>query len=146
MTHCLTSNTQYQPTQARKLGSLLKPKTQFSSWGFVALLTLTAFSSHSQAEVKLEAEHQFWHKAKVESHQPGYSGNGYINPNNGVGSWVEFRFYAPTGGNYELDVRYSNGSNSQGTTDIIVNGGTQISDAVVLVAGPGGQTKPSPLH
>jgi len=55
----------------------------------------------------------------------GYSGEGYLNTDNTVGSWAEFTLNVPTAKNYRFVLRYANGSSVQRSSDVLVNGEQQ---------------------
>ena len=52
----------------------------------------------------------------------GYSGSGYVNYNNEVGSYVEWSINVPTSGSYKTTFRYSNGTTISRPMSISVNG------------------------
>ncbi|OPZ91749.1 MAG: putative esterase YxiM precursor [Firmicutes bacterium ADurb.Bin419] len=60
----------------------------------------------------------------LETINTGYTGSGYVNYNNEVGSYVEWNINAPTSGSYKLVFRYSNGTTVNRPMSIIVNGST----------------------
>jgi len=58
----------------------------------------------------------------VESNWPGFSGTGFVNYDNVVGSYVEFTVSAATAGPVTLRFRYANGTTTNRPMDITVNG------------------------
>ncbi|MFI5527672.1 PQQ-dependent sugar dehydrogenase [Kitasatospora sp. NPDC051853] len=74
------------------------------------------------AAARYEAENATVTKGAVESNHTGYSGAGFVNGDNVVGSWVEFTVDAATAGTGVLSVRYANGTTVDRPADITVNG------------------------
>ncbi len=58
----------------------------------------------------------------VESNWAGFTGTGFVNYNNVVGSYVEFAVNAAAAGSMTLAFRYANGSTANRPMDITVNG------------------------
>ncbi|HCT77569.1 MAG TPA: sugar dehydrogenase, partial [Micromonosporaceae bacterium] len=58
----------------------------------------------------------------VESNHAGFTGTGFVNYDNVVGSYVEFTVNAAAAGNYPLTLRYANGTTIDRPMDITVNG------------------------
>src|SRR5919197_6709179 len=78
------------------------------------------------APVDYQAEDATISQGAVESNHTGYTGSGFVNYNNVVGSYVEWSIPAATAGNVSVAIRYANGVAS-GTSvdrpmDISVNG------------------------
>lgn len=61
-------------------------------------------------------------KATVNSNHSGYSGNGFVDGFHHKGAAVTFYVDVKTGGDYPVDLRYANGSGSDQTISIFVNG------------------------
>ena len=78
----------------------------------------------------LEAEDQIWGNAVIESNHSGYSGTGFVNTENSIGTWVELSFSVPTSGDYLIRVRYANGGNNNRGQQIVVNGQEQVNSQV----------------
>ncbi len=57
-----------------------------------------------------------------ESTNEGFDGNGYVNYNNEIGSYIEWTVEVPEDGNYQVDFRYANGTDADRITQITVNG------------------------
>ena len=53
---------------------------------------------------------------------PGFTGTGFVNYNNVVGSAVEFTTYTSRAGTHDLVFRYANGTTSVRTLQLLVNG------------------------
>ena len=73
-----------------------------------------------------EAEEASITNGILETTNTGYSGSGYVNYNNEVGSYVEWKVNAPVSGSYKLILRYSNGTTINRPMSITVNGNTII--------------------
>ncbi len=58
----------------------------------------------------------------VESNHAGFTGTGFVNGDNVVGSYVEWSVNAAAAGNYPLAIRYANGTTVNRAMDITVNG------------------------
>jgi Raf kinase inhibitor-like YbhB/YbcL family protein len=69
-----------------------------------------------------QAENAVISQGLVESNHTGFTGTGFVNYDNVVGSYVEFTVTAATAGNYPLTLRYSNGTAVDRPMDITVNG------------------------
>lgn len=57
-----------------------------------------------------------------ESTNAGFTGTGYANTANAVGSYVEWTVNVPSAGNYKLDFRFANGGTADRPADVSVNG------------------------
>ncbi|WP_433251835.1 PQQ-dependent sugar dehydrogenase [Streptosporangium sp. CA-135522] len=69
-----------------------------------------------------QAENAAVSQGAVASNHAGYTGTGFVDYDNVVGSYVEFTVNAPTAGNYGLKFRYANGTTADRPMDIAVNG------------------------
>lgn len=58
----------------------------------------------------------------IEAINAGFTGSGYANTNNVVGSFVEWTVTVPTAGTYSLDFRFANGNAPDRTADLRING------------------------
>ncbi len=58
----------------------------------------------------------------IESNHAGFTGTGFVNYANAVGSYVEFLVAAPAAGNTNLTFRYANGTSANRAMSISVNG------------------------
>ncbi|MEV4895316.1 condensation domain-containing protein, partial [Nonomuraea sp. NPDC055795] len=71
----------------------------------------------------LQAEDATIVQGVVESNHAGFTGTGFVNYDNVVGSHVEFTVNAPTAGNYEVRFRFANGTTADRAMAITANGG-----------------------
>ncbi|MGW2178320.1 PQQ-dependent sugar dehydrogenase [Streptomyces sp. NPDC001732] len=78
--------------------------------------------SASAAATRYEAEAATIVKGAAESNHSGYSGTGFVNGDNVVGSYVEFTVTAAAAGTGRIAVRYSNGTAADRSADIAVDG------------------------
>ena len=62
--------------------------------------------------VPYEAEFATRQDVGVNTNHAGYEGTGFVDGFNSTGSYIEFDIYAPAGGVYNLDIRYSAGTTS----------------------------------
>ncbi|GHH81391.1 hypothetical protein GCM10018781_63950 [Kitasatospora indigofera] len=76
----------------------------------------------SAAVTRYEAEGASVSLGVVEANHAGFSGTGFVNGDNAVGSWVEFTVTAPAAGTATLGIRYANGTTVNRPADIAVNG------------------------
>jgi polygalacturonase len=60
----------------------------------------------------------------IDSDQPGFSGTGFCNTTNAVGSFAEWKVDAPAAGPYNLTFGWANGSTADRTSTVSVNGST----------------------
>jgi endoglucanase len=64
----------------------------------------------------------------VESNHAGFTGSGFVNVDNAVGSAVEFTVNAPAAGAATLSFRYSNGTTADRPVDVTVNGASAVDE------------------
>ncbi|MEV6107945.1 carbohydrate-binding protein [Streptomyces sp. NPDC051940] len=76
----------------------------------------------STPAVDYQAEDAVISQGVVESNHTGYTGTGFVNYDNLVGSYVEWTVPAAAAGNATLDLRYANGTTVNRPMDIAVNG------------------------
>jgi endo-1,4-beta-D-glucanase Y len=97
----------------------------------VALLVAAAWlqlrSPASAAATRYEAENATISQGVAESNHLNFSGTGFVNYDNVIGSYVQWSVTATAAGTAKLAIRHSNGSTANRPMDITVNG--------VLVAG-----------
>jgi hypothetical protein len=74
------------------------------------------------APTQYEAENATISQGVVESNHAGFSGTGFVNVDNVVGSYVEFSVNAATAGPASLVFRFANGTTTDRPMDIAVNG------------------------
>ena len=90
--------------------------------GVVAGSLLLAAPAHAEA-VRYEAESATISQGAVESNHPGFTGTGFVNYTNVVGSFVEWSIPAAAAGNVSVAIRYANGvAGVDRPMDISVNG------------------------
>ncbi|MEV4319964.1 PQQ-dependent sugar dehydrogenase [Actinocrispum sp. NPDC049592] len=95
----------------------------YAAAGITVLALIPVSSSVANAApVKYEAEGATISQGVVESNHTGFSGTGFVNGDNVVGSSVEFTVTAAQAGNASLVLRYSNGTTVDRPMDISVNG------------------------
>ncbi|GAA4526508.1 YbhB/YbcL family Raf kinase inhibitor-like protein [Amycolatopsis samaneae] len=87
--------------------------------GTAALPVLSA----SAASTDYESESAFISKGKVESNHAGYSGKGFVNLDNVVGSYLEYSVDAAQAGTHTLTFRYANGTTADRPLALTVGGG-----------------------
>jgi glucose/arabinose dehydrogenase len=85
----------------------------------LALAPLTPFAS--AASTDYQAEDATISQGVVESNHAGYTGTGFVNYDNLVGSYVEWTVTAPAGP-ADVTLRYANGTTAARPMDITVNG------------------------
>lgn len=73
-------------------------------------------------KTRYEAESATISQGVVESNHTGFTGTGFVNLDNVVGSYVQFAVNAPAAGTATLTFRYANGSATARSMDITVNG------------------------
>ncbi|GGN87741.1 hypothetical protein GCM10011579_080900 [Streptomyces albiflavescens] len=77
----------------------------------------------SAAPTRYEAESAAYTSGStIDSNYAGYSGTGFVNTPNTVGSYLEFTVNAASAGSATLGVRFANGTTSDRPADIAVNG------------------------
>jgi len=74
------------------------------------------------AAVDHQAENATVSRGAVESNHAGYTGSGFVNYDNVVGSYVEWAVPATAAGNVSIAIRYANGTSAGRPMDITVNG------------------------
>jgi hypothetical protein len=62
----------------------------------------------------------------VDSDNAGYTGTGFCNTSNAVGSGINWRVSVPTAGSYTISWRYANGGGSDRPGSLLINGATSI--------------------
>ena len=89
-----------------------------------SVLTLSVVSPASAAPVDYQSEDAVVSQGVVESNWSGYTGRGFVNYDNVVGSYVEYTVSAAQAGTYSLVFRYAHGSGVDRPLNLSVNGGT----------------------
>ncbi|MBB5870779.1 glucose/arabinose dehydrogenase [Allocatelliglobosispora scoriae] len=92
--------------------------------GAVTMLIASIFvtSPAQAAPTRYEAENATISLGLVEANHTGYSGTGFVNNDNVVGSYTQWTVNAATAGTATITIRYSNGSGTNRPADIAVNG------------------------
>ena len=85
-------------------------------------LTVTTSGGGGGGTVRYEAENATISQGILETIHTGYSGTGYVNCDNVVGSYVEFTVTAAAAGNASVVIRYSNGTTADRPSSVTVNG------------------------
>lgn len=88
------------------------------------VVVATGAESAVAAPTRYEAENATISQGLVESNHAGFSGTGFVNYDNVVGSSVQFTVTVPTAGSASLTLRYANGTTVNRPMDIVVNGTT----------------------
>jgi glucose/arabinose dehydrogenase len=78
----------------------------------------------SAAATRYEAENATVHDGTVSSNHTGFSGSGFVDYTNEVGSYVEWTVTSPSAGAATVTLGYSNGTTVNRPMSITVNGGT----------------------
>ena len=86
------------------------------------LISLSLATPASAAPTRYEAENATIFHGVVESNWPGFSGTGFVNYTNEVGSYVQWTVNAATAGTATLGIRFANGTTTNRPMDITVNG------------------------
>jgi hypothetical protein len=96
----------------------------------VSMLAVAASGAASTAAVttRLEAESASFFHATVDSDHAGFSGTGFVNTANEVGSWVEWQVTAAQAGPAAVAVRFANGTTTSRPMDVTVNGALVLDD------------------
>lgn len=87
----------------------------------VSMFLLIAAPAHAAA-TRYEAENATISQGILETLHTGYSGTGYVNADNVVGSYVEFTVPAASAGTAGITIRYSNGTTVDRPSTVSVNG------------------------
>ncbi len=82
---------------------------------------------------RYEAENATISQGVVESNHLGFSGTGFVNYDNVVGSYVQWTVTAASAGTAKLTIRYANGTTTNRPMDITV-GGTLVADELAFNA------------
>src|SRR5215217_1554587 len=92
----------------------------------VAVLALTGAgltaSSAAGAPVRYEAENATIFQGVVEANHLNFSGTGFVNGDNVVGSFVEWTVTAASAGPATIRVAYANGTTTSRPSSVAVNG------------------------
>src|SRR5438094_577623 len=99
-----------------------RPTVVLLAAGLLAAGVLVAVGAASAAPTRHEAETATISQGVVESNHAGFSGTGFVNYNNLVGSYVEWTVAAASAGSATLAFRHANGGITNRPMDITVNG------------------------
>ncbi|GAA3628906.1 hypothetical protein GCM10022267_14260 [Lentzea roselyniae] len=91
---------------------------------WLVALTITALATPAAqaATTVYEAEHATRSQGVVESNHDGYTGTGFVNYDNVIGSAVEFTTYTSHARQHDLVFRYANGTTTDRPMEITVDG------------------------
>jgi hypothetical protein len=93
--------------------------------GFTVAATLLApAASVSAATTTLQAENATIFHGVVESNHAGFTGTGFVNYTNEVGSWVEWSVNVAQAGSVSLVLRFANGTTTARPMTVAVDGAT----------------------
>jgi Carbohydrate binding module (family 35)/3-keto-disaccharide hydrolase len=90
--------------------------------GILVLGLLLPVQTAHAAPARYEAENAVISQGVVEANHLNFSGTGFVNADNVVGSYVEWTVNAPNAGTATLTIRYSNGTTAARPADVAVNG------------------------
>ncbi|MDX3663531.1 PQQ-dependent sugar dehydrogenase [Streptomyces sp. ID05-26A] len=93
-----------------------------------AIAVMSVPESALAAPVRYEAENATLSQGVVESNHAGFSGAGFVNVDNVVGSSVEFTVTASKAGQAKLVFRYANGTADNRPADVSVNGALAVDE------------------
>jgi glucose/arabinose dehydrogenase len=105
----------------RSTGSWRRVLTAVAVVGLVSTVLSVAHTA-AAAPTRYEAENATISQGVVESNHTGFSGAGFVNLDNVVGSYVDFGVSAATAGSGTLSIRFANGTTVDRPMDIEVNG------------------------
>ncbi|HUQ56898.1 PQQ-dependent sugar dehydrogenase [Lentzea sp.] len=88
----------------------------------VCAMTAAMSAPAQAAAADREAEQAAISQGVVESNHAGFSGTGFVNYDNVVGSYVEYTVNADSGGEHELAFRYANGTTADRPLSVTVDG------------------------
>ncbi|GHJ43086.1 hypothetical protein Cs7R123_04280 [Catellatospora sp. TT07R-123] len=102
--------------------------TRARRWGaglaVAVIATVVPAAPAAAAATRYEAENATISQGILETLHPGYSGTGYVNADNVVGSYVEFTVTAASAGTATITIRYANGTSVDRPSTVAVNGST----------------------
>src|SRR5262249_10829803 len=89
--------------------------------GVVATVAMTVTSA-SAAPTRYEAESATISQGTVATNHLNYSGTGFVDYTNVVGSYVHWTVNAPSAGTATIAIRYANGTTTDRPMDVAING------------------------
>ncbi|MFE0153437.1 PQQ-dependent sugar dehydrogenase [Nonomuraea sp. NPDC059007] len=116
-TSTLTATLQAGPNKIRATASATGGNP---NWDFLDV-EMSAPTTEYQAESATISQ------GAVESNHPGYTGSGFVNLDNLVGSYVQWTVSSATAGAQGLSFRFANGTADARPMDISINGGAPVS-------------------
>jgi hypothetical protein len=90
----------------------------------VAATLLAPAAPVSAATTTVEAESATLFHGVVESNHAGFTGTGFVNYNNEVGSWVQWSVNVAAAGSVSLVIRFANGTTTSRPMTVAVDGAT----------------------
>ncbi len=102
--------------------------------GMLGAMSLAIMPAEA-APTRFEAENATISQGIVEANHTGFSGTGFVNYDNVVGSFVQWSVNTATAGHAMLAIRFANGSTASRTMDIAVNGTVVASGVAFAVTG-----------
>ena len=90
--------------------------------GVAGLLSTVSISAAAAASTRYEAEAATITQGAVESDHTGFTGTGFVNYDNVIGSSVQFAVTVSGAQNTSLNFRFANGTTTNRPMDIFVNG------------------------
>jgi unsaturated rhamnogalacturonyl hydrolase len=107
-----------------------------SDGGFTAISTVTVTAVTPCTTIQNQAESgTYTSGTTVDSNYSGYTGTGFVNTPNTVGSYLQITVTALIAGTHDFNVRFANGTTTNRTVSVSVNGTTVI--ASLSMAGTG---------
>lgn len=100
-----------------------------------ATATLTVLALQPPSTVYQAEAETFSSGSMVEKDHAGWTGSGYVNTPNLLGSFVEWTVTAPAAGTYRLTFRYANGAATNRPEDLRINGALAQSAVAFLSTG-----------
>lgn len=82
-----------------------------------------------------QAEDMIIYHGNVETNHTGYTGTGFVDLTNEIGSYIDWDISVPTQGDYDIIIRYASGSTNNRTMQINVNGSQQLSTVGFMPTG-----------
>jgi len=90
--------------------------------GLITGLLVAPGGSALAAPTRYEAESATISQGVVESNHAGFSGTGFVNYDNLIGSYVQFPVNSATAGPVSVALRYANGTTANRPMDVTING------------------------
>ncbi|GGW22525.1 cellulase family glycosylhydrolase [Streptomyces xantholiticus] len=122
----------------------LRPFGSAGALGAALLLALTtaptapaapAATPFTPAAATYEAEDATVSRGRVDANHAGFTGSGFVNYDNSVGSYVQWTVDAARAGRVTLKLRFANGTPADRPMDITVNGAPTVDDRAIAGTG-----------